>query len=200
MNAARRSALLLALFWGATACIASRGGSCRDPGDAGEVARLAATTDSTVLAVQKAPDSEATWLRQYLQAVVDRTASLEACGRITTAGDLRTAARIGLASAQLGVPSVERAYRWARRAVVTDTSDRRSWRMMAMAWDQLQIAQKQPQWFATVITCANTDGRCALATIDTSRVTDPQRVELGLRTLVQQRMIVGSLNRARGRP
>ncbi len=196
-----RSALLLVLAWSATACVASQGRSCRDPGDPGEVARLAVTTDSTLLALQKAPDSQATWLRQYLQAVVDRTASLEECGRIATAADLRTAARIGLASARLGVPTSERAYRWARRAVMADTADRRSWRMMATAWDQLQVAKKQPQWFATVIACARTsDGRCTLAPIDTTRVTDPQRVELGLRTLVQQRMIVDSLNRAHGRP
>lgn len=189
------------LLLSATACIASHGQSCRDPGDPGEVARLAVTTDSTLLALQKAPDSQATWLRQYLQAVVDRTASLEECGRIANAGDLRTAARIGLASAQLGVSTRERAYRWARRAVVADTSDRRSWRMMAAAWDQLQVAQKQPQWFATVFSCVNnTDGRCTLAPIDTTRVTDPQRVELGLRTMAQQRMMLDSLNRARGRP
>jgi hypothetical protein len=197
----RRSALWLVLLCGATACVTSRGQSCRDAGDPGEVARLAMTTDSTLLALRKAPDSQATWLRQYLQAVVDRTASLEECGRIADAGDLRTAARIGLASAQLGLPTVERAYRWARRAVVADTADRRSWRMMATAWDQLQLARKQPQWFATVIECGSTtDGRCTLAPVDTSRVTDPQRVELGLRTLVQQRMIIDSLNRARGRP
>jgi hypothetical protein len=186
---------------GVTACASAPGGACRNTGDPAELGRLAATADSTVNMLRTAHDSQATWLRQYLQALVDRTAVLDDCGRLAGNAELRTAARLGSGGASLGAPTLERTYQWARRAALADTSDRDSWRIMASAWDQLQVAKKLPQWFATVITCgATADGRCALAPLDTTRVSDPQRVELGLRTLTQQRATLDSMNRARGRP
>ena len=184
-----------------TACATSRGRACRDTTDPAELGRLSQGVDSTVNALRIAPDSQAVWLRQYMQAMVDRTAALDGCGRVVTANDLRTAAKLGLDATVLGLPTVERAYAWARRAVMADSSDRRSWRLMATAWDQMQVLKNRPQWFATIISCAPAaDGKCVLPATDSTRVTDPQRVELGLHTLVQQRATVDSLNRARGRP
>jgi hypothetical protein len=175
--------------------------TCRNTNDPTELGHLSSNVDSTVRALRIASDSQATWLRQYLQAMVDRTAELDGCGRVSSAGDLRAAAKLALDAAVLGLPTVERAYGWSRRAVTADSSDRRAWRLMAGAWDQLQVLRKKPQWFATVYSCAvANDGRCVLAPIDTTRVTDPQRVELGLHTLAQQRAMLDSLNRARGRP
>ena len=201
MKTLRRTTIAIALLVGAAAWISPRGRLCGETGDPAELSRLSVTADSTLNALRTANDSQAIWLRQYLQAVVDRTATLDQCGHVSTAPDLKTAARLGLNAAALGAPTVERAYRWARRAVALDSADRRTWRTMASAWDQLQVLNKQPQWFATVISCANAaDGRCVLAPLDTTRVSDPQRVELGLRTLIQQRAMVDSLNRARGRP
>lgn len=201
MRPARLLLTAVAAASGLAACASSQGRACRQPADPTELARLSSNVDSTIIAMRTAPDTQMTWLRQYLQAMVDRTAELDRCGRIATAADLRTAASLGLKSAVLGVPTVERAYQWSRRAVIVDTADRRSWRVMAGAWDQLQVLRLQPQWFATVITCDRSpDGRCALAPIDTTHVTDPQRVELGLHTVVQQRALIDSINRARGRP
>jgi hypothetical protein len=201
LNAARPIALSIALCSVAAACISSQGRACRTATDVAELSRLSINADSTVNALRTAADTQAIWLRQYLQAIVDRTAELDGCGRLGGPNDLRAAAALALQASVLGVPTVERAYRWSRRAVDADTADRRSWRTMASAWDQLQVLRKQPQWFATVFSCAaSPDGRCALAAIDTTRVTDPQRVELGLNTLVQQRALIDSLNRARGRP
>ncbi len=201
MIAVRRLAQLFGVIGTVTACASSRGRVCRNTGDPTELGRLSHGVDSTVNALRTAPDSQAVWLRQFMQALVDRTAELDRCGRIFEANDLRTAAKVGVDAAVLGAPTAERAYNWARRAVVADSSDRRSWRLMATAWDQLQVLKKQPQWFATIITCtAVADGRCTLPATDTTRVTDPQRVELGLRTIVQQRAMVDSINRARGKP
>ena len=201
MIAVRRIALLLGVLGTMTACASSPGRLCRDTGDPTELSRLSRGVDSTVNALRTAPDSQAVWLRQFMQALVDRTAELDRCGRIFSAADLRSAAKVGLDATVLGVPTAERAYNWARRAVTADSSDRRAWRLMATAWDQLQVLRKQPQWFATIISCAPAaDGRCTLPATDTTRVTDPQRVELGLRTLVQQRALVDSVNRARGKP
>jgi hypothetical protein len=184
-----------------SACASSSARQCGSAVDSGELSRLATTTDSTAAALRRATDSASVALRQYLQSVVDRAAALDACGRVTSPRDLRTAAQIGLSAGQLGAETLERAYRWSRRAVVADTSDRASWRLMAGAWDQLQLVQRQPQWFGTVLRCGGpATARCALAPIDTTRVTEAQRVELGLRTLLQQREHVDSLNRSRGRP
>jgi hypothetical protein len=189
------SALLL------TACLASSPRGCGDVADPAALRRLSTTTDSTVQALRTASDSQAKALSQYLQSVVDRVWQLDQCGLITSPADLQTAARLGLTASQLGAETLERTYRWSRRAVIADTANRSAWRTMAAAWDQWQVVQKRPQWFATVIACTNTpDGRCLLAPIDTTRVTEPQRAELGLRTLLQQRELVDSLNRTRARP
>ncbi len=198
----RRSVVLLAALAAVlSACASSSARECATGSTPGELTRLSSTTDSTTVALRRATDSQSVALRQYLQTVVDRVATLDACGRITETRELRTAAQLGLTAGALGVETLERAYRWSRRAVVADTSDRVSWRLMANAWDQLQVAQRQPQWFGTVVHCTGAvTTRCALAPIDTLRVTDPQRAELGLRTLMQQREHVDSLNRVRGRP
>ncbi len=194
-------ALLAALITVVSACASSSARQCGSAMDPGELLRLARSIDSTTAALRRATDSQSVGLRQYLQSVVDRAAVLDGCGRIMSPRDLRTAAQLGLSAGALGAETLERAYRWSRRAVVADTSDRVSWRLMANAWDQLQLVYRQPQWFGTVVRCtsaANT--RCTVAPIDTTRVTDPQRAELGLRTLMQQREHVDSLNRARARP
>jgi hypothetical protein len=182
-------------------CITRLPRTCRDDSDPGELARLANITDSTAAALRRPADSQFVGLREYLQGVVNRIAVLDQCGRITTAADLRTSAKIGVKARTLGAPTLVRAYDWSRRAVMLDTADRRSWRVMAAAWDHLQVESKQPQWFGTVVECpGNPPGRCLIPPVDTTRVSDPQRVELGLRTLVQQRAAVDSMNRARGRP
>jgi hypothetical protein len=187
-----------ALFSG---CITRLPRACREDSDPGELARLASITDSTAAALRRPADSQFVGLREYLQGVVNRVAELDQCGRITTVADLRTSAKIGVRARTLGEPTLVRAYDWSRRAVMLDTADRRSWRVMASAWDHLQVETRHPQWFGTAVLCPGTPpGRCVIPPVDTTRVSDPQRVELGLRTLAQQRAAVDSMNRARGRP
>jgi hypothetical protein len=182
-------------------CVTRLPRACREDSDPGELTRLASVTDSTVAALRRPVDSQFVGLREYLQGVVNRVAELDQCGQITTADELRTSAKIGVSARALGGATLSRAYDWSRRAVMLDTADRRSWRVMANAWDHLQLEAKQPQWFATVVLCAGVrPNRCTLPPVDTLRVSDPQRVELGLRTLAQQRASVDSMNRARGRP
>jgi hypothetical protein len=182
-------------------CVTRLPRACREVSDPGELTRLASVADSTAAALRRPVDSQFVGLREYLQGVVNRVAELDQCGRITTAADLRTSAKIGVDARTLGTPTLVRAYDWSRRAVMLDTADRRSWRVMASAWDHLQVDAKQPQWFGTVVVCPGTPpGRCILPSVDAARVSDTQRVELGLRTLAQQRAMVDSMNRARGRP
>lgn len=182
-------------------CVSVSRSGCSGAADPAELARLATAADSLSRRLRVVPESLAVVFRQSLHAVLDRAVELDRCGRVATPPELRGAARVGLEAGILGEPALSQAYDWARRAVMLDTADHRSWRVMAHAWDRLQLSRKQPQWFATVITCAGTpDGRCTLSPIDTMRVSDPQRVEIGLRTLVQQRTKADSINRARGRP
>jgi hypothetical protein len=184
-----------------TGCLTMRAPTCTDPVDYGELSRLARATDSGVRALRGATDSQTAAIRITLHAMLSRTDLLDRCGRIITAEELRTASRQALEARTLGEPAAQRAYLWSRRAVLLDTADRRSWRAMAHAWDQLQVTRNQPQWFGTAVRCggSGSEARCGLAPIDTLQVTDPQRAELGLRTLVQQRAIIDSMNRARGR-
>ncbi len=195
-----RALCLLPLALGVLAACATTGsgGRCRSefPGD--DLARLAVVADSVGAAIVLSVDTMADRPRQLLQGIVNRVVVQEQCGAMRTADQLRDAATAALAARTLGTPVVERAYTWSRAAVVADSSDRRNWRVMAAAWDQLQVLQRKPQWFATVVTCASPVlGRCSLAPLDSSVVSDAQRVELGLATLLQQRRYVDSLNRAR---
>jgi len=52
-----------------------------------------------------------------------------------------------------------------------------------------------------VVICASPIiGRCSIAPLDSSRVSDALRLDLGLLTLKQQQMLVDSLNRVRSQP
>ncbi|MES3033346.1 MAG: hypothetical protein V4813_05050 [Gemmatimonadota bacterium] len=175
--------------------------ACRGPRRVDELQQLTVVADSTAGALRQSADTMSPTLRQYLRGVVDRVVALERCGRVTTPAELRQAAMVAYAARTLGERTVERAYGWSRLAVVRDSADRRNWRVMALSWDQLQVLQHKPQWFATVVSCVTPIlGRCTLAPLDTTRVSEAQRVEIGLPTLLEQRLLVDSLNRIRSSP
>ncbi len=197
-------ALILPLFaFGVLAACATTSArqQCRAPRQAGELAQLARVADSAGTAISLSVDTMAVIPRRFLHGVVARLSVIEQCGGVRSPEQLRDAAATALAARTLGAPTVERAYTWARAAVVADSADRRNWRVMAQSWDHLQVLQRQPQWFATVVSCASPIlGRCSLAPLDSTRVTEALRVEFGLPTLQQQRVRVDSLNRVRGQP
>ena len=197
-----RHCLLAVTIGAVTACASGRARqSCGGPRPADELRQLTVVADSTAGALRQSSDTMTPSLRKYLHGVVDRVMAMERCGRVTTPGELRQAALVAYAARTLGERTVERAYVWSRLAVVGDSADRRNWRVMALAWDQLQVLQRKPQWFATVVSCVTPIlGRCTLAPLDTTRVTEAQRVEFGLPTLLEQRQLVDSLNRIRSSP
>ena len=195
-----RATLLVAGLCVTSACATVRRSGCEPADVATTLVQLRRVTDSVATALPGASDSAGVELRSQLSDVMDRTERLDACGGLQTAAQLREAGAIALVAAGAGAPSLEQAYVLARRAVVLEMTDRGAWGVLAAAWDQLQVRAHNAQWFATVITCEpGAEGRCELETVDTSRVSDAQRVELGLRTLVQQQQRVDSLNRARKR-
>jgi hypothetical protein len=196
----RCSARLVALSAVTSGCVTAGRGACVGSDATSALRHWRAATDSAADALPRARDSTATVLRARLRDAVDQTMQLDACGALVSVAQLRDAAMLALVAAGAGAPSLEQSYDWARRAVMLDRTDRGAWGVLAASWDQLQVRQHLAQWFATVITCApGSDGRCELEPLDTSRVSDAQRVELGLRTLVQQQQRVDSLNKARKR-
>lgn len=194
------SIVVALLSLGMAACASAGRHDCGTTDVTATLASLRQVTDSAADALPRANDSSATLLRTRLHEALDRTTSLETCGGLATAAHWRDAGAIALVAAGAGAQSLEQAYRRARHAVELDGTDRGAWRVLAESWDQWQVQQHNAQWFATVITCEpGAAGQCALETLDTSRVSDAQRVEIGLRTLVQQQQRVDSLNKARKR-
>jgi len=180
---------------------AGAGQQCRGLRQPDELQRLLRIADSAATGIRLSADTMTRVPRRFLQGVVDRVIALDGCGMLRTSDALREAATVALAARTLGRPTVERAYEWARTAVIRDSADRRNWRVMALAWDQLQVVQQRPQWFASVVICASPIiGRCSIAPLDSSRVSDALRLDLGLLTLRQRQMLVDSLNRVRSRP
>lgn len=174
---------------------------CRGLRQPDELQRLARIADSAATDIRLSVDTMAPLPRRFLQGVVDRVIVLDGCGMLRSSDDLRAASSTALTARTLGPPMIRRAYAWARDAVVRDNADRRNWRVMAESWDQLQVLQRRPQWFATVVTCVSPIlGRCSLAPLDSSRVSDALRIEFGLPTLRQQQQLVDSLNRVRSQP
>jgi len=162
---------------------------------------LSRIADSAATNIRLSADTMSPMPRRFLQGVVDRVVALDACGMLRTPEALRDAASALLAARTLGTPTVARAYGWAREAVERDSADRRNWRVMAQSWDQLQVLLRQPQWFATVVSCATPIlGRCSVAPLDSSRVSEALRLDFGLPSLRQQQQLVDSLNRMRGQP
>jgi len=174
---------------------------CRGPRQPDELEQLSRIADSAATSIRLSADTMLPMPRRFLQGVVDRVVALDACGMLRTPAALREAASALLTARTLGTPTVARAYSWAREAVARDSADRRNWRVMAQSWDQLQVMERQPQWFATVVSCATPVlGRCSIAPLDSSQVSEALRVEFGLPTLRQQQLLVDSLNRIRGQP
>jgi hypothetical protein len=177
-----------------------RGSRCDAAAAATVMPRLTATTDSLLSRPRPVTDSAVAALHQQLVEIIARVHRVEVCGGLASASDQRAASRLALRAGIAGAPVLREAYVWGRAAVVRGPEERESWRAMASAWDELQLSESRPQWFGTVIRCAPRGPRpCAVATIDATHVSDAQRVELGLRTLREQRLVADSLNRSRRR-
>jgi len=198
-----RTLCLAVTALGALAACASTGArqQCSGPRQPDELEQLSRIADSAATSIRLSADTMLPIPRRFLQGVADRVVALDGCGMLRTPALLRDAASALLAARTLGTPTVARAYGWAREAVSRDSADRRNWRLMAQSWDQLQVLQRQPQWFATVVSCATPIlGRCSIAPLDSSRVSEALRLDFGLPTLKQQQQLVDSLNRERGQP
>jgi hypothetical protein len=195
----RQRLFALALLIGVTGCALRGPRGCRAARDPAEFPRLATAhaRDAGVhersgLTEQRAADGR----RGQRFA---RAHQLARCGTPSTSSEYLVIAQLAAA-----VPptdsTLRAAYAWARTAVERDTANVAAWQSMATAWDRWQVALRRPQWFGTQVTCPVGLGRCRLAPVDTARVADAQRLQIGLRTLAQMRLAADSLSSAQKRP
>ena len=196
-----RCAFAAVLLTSVVGCAALRGRNrCDAVAGAAGMPELITSTDSLLSRPRPATDSARAVLQAQLLEIIARVLRIDACGGLATPAEHRAASRLALRAGIAGAPVLREAYAWGRQAVVRDPAERESWRVMAMAWDELQLSENRPQWFGTAIRCAPIGLRpCAVARLDPTQVTDAQRVELGLRTLREQRLVADSMNRARRR-
>lgn len=85
-----------------------------------------------------------------------------------------------------------RAHELSEKAVAIDsTHDSAKW-LMAAAWDRYLGEKGEPQWYGTQYTLNG--GVWRFAPVDTTQVTDAERLRLGIPPLAESRAYVDSLN------
>lgn len=179
-------------------CAALDRRGCRDARDPAELSRLGAAhaADATLGDAAPADSQQAAAARRAQR--VTRLATLSACGTLRSAADYRLASAIALAAPPSDTTH-RYAYDWARAAVARDSTSAAGWLALATSWDRWQVAQGRPQWFGTQIICPPGAARCRLAPLDSTRVTDAERLQMGLRPLAQLRQAADSAGPPRKR-
>ncbi len=90
-----------------------------------------------------------------------------------------------------------RAYDLARRAVDIDSTNSDAKWLMAAAWDRYQMRRGDPQWYGTQFVKDTPESQWRLYDVDTTAVTDAERILLGVPTLAESRVRVAEMNRRR---
>lgn len=114
--------------------------------------------------------------------------SIRAAGGIQTANDYYHAAMVYQHGADS--TSYRLAYEHARRAVEKDPEHAKAKWLSAAAWDRYLDELGRPQWYGTQYRCQ--DGVRRLLPVEDGRVTDAERVALGVPTLAEARAREGT--------
>jgi hypothetical protein len=127
-----------------------------------------------------------------------RVGELAAAAALRTAKDFYHAAMVF----QHGPDSLAyaQAHQWARRSEALDSTDVPARWLVAAAWDRYQMSRGRPQWFGTQTTRHGGVGPVILYLLDTTRVTDAERVHRGVGTLAALRARLDTINRRLGFP
>jgi hypothetical protein len=128
--------------------------------------------------------------RQRVRMLVDR-------GALKSAADFYHAAMVF----QHGLDSLayQQAHQWAKHSETLDAGNVDARWLVAATWDRYQMSRGEPQWYGT-----QTDrvprgtGPVVLYMIDTTRVTDAERVRRGVGTLAALRARLDTMNRRLG--
>jgi hypothetical protein len=90
--------------------------------------------------------------------------------------------------------SYKQAYDWSKRAVELDSTHSKARWLTAAAWDRYLMSKGEPQWYGTQFRRRDHTGPWELYEVDTTRVTDAERIRAGLETLAEQRLRAKALN------
>ena len=164
------------------------------PPDHAELAALHAADQSDRAGPMDRIDFEVLLERDGLRR--DRVRELMAMGALRTARDYYHGAMI----LQHGHDTTDfrQAHELARRAMALDSTDRRVRYLVAASWDRYLMTAGQPQWYGTQFRRATPGSAWELHPVDTSKVTDAERLRLGVGTLAEQRARADLLNRRPG--
>jgi hypothetical protein len=124
--------------------------------------------------------------RVRVQEIMDR-------GKVRTADDYYHAAMI----LQHGgdTTAYRTAHELAKQAVALDSTHRNAKWMTAASWDRYLVGKGEPQWYGTQY-FKNRYGDWEIRPIDTTRVTDSERLRHGVPTLADARARIDSMNAA----
>ena len=89
------------------------------------------------------------------------------------------------------------AHELARRAVALDSTDRRARYLVAASWDRYLMLSGKPQWYGTQYHRPAPGAPWELYPVDSTRVSDAERLRLGVGTLREQRARAELFNRPR---
>lgn len=116
--------------------------------------------------------------------------------QILDAGDARTADDYYHAAMvfQHGgdTTAYRKAHELAEQAVALDSTHKSAKWLTAASWDRYLVEKGEPQWYGTQYT--KVDGAWRLRPVDTTKVTDAERVALGVPTLAEARAQADSMN------
>ncbi|OYU32437.1 MAG: hypothetical protein CFE39_03525 [Comamonadaceae bacterium PBBC2] len=121
----------------------------------------------------------------------------EAVRKLLKRGENRTANDYANAASILnhgaGAADFRLAAALAETALAFDPKNRELIRNRAVTWDRMLLAQNRPQWYGTQYSRPGNDKPYALDPVD-DKVSDAERAELGLPTLVEMRKKIDKLN------
>ena len=156
-----------------------------------ELARLYEADQSARSGPIEAVDMEALAARDSTRR--QRVRELAAAGALRSSDDFHRAAMIF----QHGRDSLAyvQAYEWARRSETLDSTNADARWLVAATWDRLQRSRKRPQWYGTqTVRHPPGTGRVVMYTVDTTRVTDAERVRRKVGTLAELRARLDATN------
>jgi hypothetical protein len=181
----------------AVACERSSSRTANDVGavpraDNSELATLYAADQSDRRNAKTIADFDSMSVRDSVRRV--RVRALLGELREPTANDLYHAAMVF----QHGddTTSYRRAYELSKRAAEVDTGHQKARWLSAASWDRYLMRQQKPQWYGTQFVRSNHDGPWILYPVDTTKVTDAERVRMGVGTLAEQRAKAAELNKS----
>lgn len=125
----------------------------------------------------------------------ERVLGLVDSGLVVTSADYYHAAMVFQHGAD--TTAARMAYDLSQRAVKIDPTNADAKWLLAAAWDRYKMRLGEPQWYGTQYVRENDDDPWELYPVDTTAVSDEERLWLGVPDLEESRARVVEMNRGR---